>query len=108
MKRLNSLGFSFFAVVALLLAACGGSSSGGKVTLTFWYSENTTEQPAILKIVNNFNNSQTNIHVNAQYVDFNSLHDKFATAAKATSGAPDVVRTDIAWTSEFAKDGYLL
>jgi arabinogalactan oligomer / maltooligosaccharide transport system substrate-binding protein len=108
MKRLNSLGFSVFAVVALLLAACGGSSSGGKVTLTFWYTENTTEQPAILKIVNNFNTSHPNIHVNAQYVDFNSLHDKFATAAKSTSGAPDVLRTDIAWTSEFAKDGYLL
>ncbi len=109
MKRRNSLAFSLFAVIALLLAACaGGSSSGGKVTLTFWYTENTTEQPAILKIINNFNTSHPNIHVNAQYVDLNSLHDKFAAAARAGSNAPDVLRTDVVWTSEFAKDSYLL
>lgn len=109
MKKLTSLFTVFFAVIAFALAACGGSStSSGPVNLTFWYTEGTNEAPAILKIVSNFNSSHSNIHVTAQYVDFNSAHDKFATAAAAGSGAPDVIRTDIAWTSEFAKKGYLL
>src|SRR5579875_2047540 len=111
MKRQNIFLAMTLTLATLILAACGssnGGSSGGVAKLTFWYTEGQTEAPAILKLVSDFNASHPNIQVTAQYVDFGSAHDKFANAAKAGTGAPDIIRTDIAWTSEFAKDGYLL
>ncbi|MBA3822781.1 MAG: extracellular solute-binding protein [Ktedonobacterales bacterium] len=113
MKQRNTIFAVVLTLATLLLAACGSSSSSGgggspSGNVTFWYTEGKTEEPAILKIVSDFNAANPKIKVTAQYVDFNSAHDKFATAAKAGSGAPDVIRTDIAWTSEFAKNGYLL
>ncbi len=111
MKQRNTLFAAILTLATLLLAACGSSSASGGApsgNITFWYTEGKTEEPAILKLVSDFNASHPKIKVTAQYVDFNSAHDKFATAAKAGSGAPDVIRTDIAWTSEFAKNGYLL
>ncbi len=111
MKKHVILLAALATMASMILAACNASSassSTGKVSLTFWYTEGSNEAPAILKLVNSFNASHPNIQVNAQYVNFGAAHDKFASAARAGSGAPDILRTDVSWTSEFAKDGYLL
>jgi arabinogalactan oligomer / maltooligosaccharide transport system substrate-binding protein len=110
MKKQTLLLAALATIASLLLSACNATSSTttGKVSLTFWYTESSSEAPAILKIVNAFNKSHTNIQVNAQYVDFGAEHDKFAAAARAGKGAPDILGTDVSWTAEFAKDGYLL
>ncbi|GCE14606.1 extracellular solute-binding protein [Tengunoibacter tsumagoiensis] len=102
--------FAVFTILAMLfLSACGGDTkSSGPVQLTFWYNEGKNEEAAVLKVVNDFNTSHPNIHVKAEYIDFNSEHDKFVTAAAGGSGAPDIIRIQPAWTSELAKKGFLL
>lgn len=92
----------------LFLAACGGggSSSSGPVTLTYWYTEGSNEAPAILSLISKFEQQNPNIKVNAQLVDFSAAHDKFVTAAQ-NGTAPDVMRSDVGWTLEFANDKYL-
>lgn len=102
------------AVFMVVLAACSGgasdtsATSSGPVNLTFWYTQGQNESQPILKIVSAFNSSQGNIHVTAQAVDFGSAHDQFAAAAKAGTGAPDIMRVDASWIAEFAQAKYLL
>lgn len=95
---------------ALVLTACGGSTStgttSGPVTINYWYTEGTQEAPAIKDLVAKFQQQNPNITVNAQLVDFGSAHDKFATAAQ-NGTAPDVLRSDVGWNTEFAADHYL-
>ncbi|MGZ3679709.1 MAG: extracellular solute-binding protein [Ktedonobacterales bacterium] len=95
-------------VFLMPLAACGGSSSAssGPVTITYWYTEGTGEQDAIKTLVSQFHQQNPNITVNAQYIDFNSAHDKFVQAARAGT-APDVLRSDVGWNTEFAADHFL-
>lgn len=93
---------------AMLLAGCGGTSStsSGPVTITYWYTEGPNETPAIKDLISKFETRNPTIKVDAQYVDFGSAHDKFVTAAQAGT-APDVLRSDVGWNTEFAADGYL-
>jgi arabinogalactan oligomer/maltooligosaccharide transport system substrate-binding protein len=106
MKRSYQIGIMVLAMAAMLVAACG-SSTTTVVKLTFWYTQGASEAPALLKIVSAFNASHPTIQVSAQYVDFSTAHDKFASAARAGVGAPDVVRTDVSWTAEFVQNGFL-
>jgi len=96
---------------AMFLAACGGtttpSPSTGPVTLKYWYTEATAEAPAILQLVQQFEQQNPNIKVNAEYVPFGDAQAKFATAAQAGK-APDIIRGEVAWVSQFASLRYLL
>jgi len=40
-------------------------------------------------------------------VPFSEAQEKFRTAAQGNSGAPDVLRSEVAWTPDFASQGYL-
>ena len=40
-------------------------------------------------------------------VPFGEAQNKFKTAAQSGSGAPDILRSEVAWTPEFASLGYL-
>jgi arabinogalactan oligomer / maltooligosaccharide transport system substrate-binding protein len=57
-------------------------------------------------LISKFQQDNPNIKVNAQLVAFDGAHDKFATAAQ-NGTAPDVLRSDVGWESEFAADQYL-
>lgn len=107
-KRFAFLATAILFLFMVPLAACGGSSAGasGPVTITYWYTEGTGEQDIIKSLVSDFQTANPNIKVNAQYVDFNSAHDKFVQAARAGS-APDVLRADVGWNTEFAADKFL-
>lgn len=99
------------ALLAMLLAACGGSNApaanNGPVTLNYWYTEGTSETPVILAQIKAFETANPNIHINAQYKDFNNAQAEFTTAAQSNT-APDILRSDVGWVAQFASLRYLL
>lgn len=111
------------AALALVVAACGsdnGSTSteespGASVDptslsaeLTWWdTSDPTNEAPAFKQLIKKFNETYPNIKINYQSVPFADAQNKFKTAAQADSGAPDILRAEVAWVPEFASLGYL-
>jgi len=111
-------------VVALVLAACSGTSTpaksaptGGpasvspadvKGELTWWdTSDKTNEAPTYKKLIAKFNQTYPNVKISYQSVPFGDAQNKFKTAAAAKSGAPDILRAEVAWVPEFASLGYL-
>ncbi|HTK11479.1 MAG TPA: extracellular solute-binding protein [Ktedonobacteraceae bacterium] len=100
------------ALLSMLLASCGDSGSSptatsGPVTLSYWYTEGTAETPVILSQIKAFEQQNPNIHINAQYQDFNQAQAKFITAAQSNT-APDILRSDVGWVAQFASLRYLL
>jgi len=100
---------SLGTLLMMLLTACGSSSTptASPVTLTYWYTEGTSETPVILSLINQFQQQNPNIKINAQLVPFGDAQSKFATAAQAGK-APDVLRSDVGWATQFASLRYLL
>lgn len=122
MKQTKRLGLLALGIAgAVTLAACGGgtSATGGGApvatgsaeasgTVTFWdTSDATNEAPTFKKLVAQFESSHPKIKVNYVSVPFGDAQEKFRTAAQSDSGAPDVLRSEVAWTSDFASLGYL-
>jgi arabinogalactan oligomer/maltooligosaccharide transport system substrate-binding protein len=107
------------AALALALSACGGDddSTGAQPTtdptaltaqLTWWdTSDPTNEGPAFKELITKFNQTYPNVKINYQSVPFGEAQNKFKTAAAAGSGAPDILRAEVAWVPEFASLGYL-
>jgi len=101
------------ALLALVLAGCGGGgttsapTSSGPVTLTYWYTEGTSETPVILQLIQQFQQQNPNIKINAEYKPFGQTQAAFATAAQAGK-APDILRSDVGWVTQFASLRYLL
>ena len=114
-RRLTTFAISLCILPMLLLTACIGSSSTSRsiptasatVTLTYWYTEATSETPVILGQIQAFEQQNPNIKINAQYVPYGEAQARFATAAQA-GNAPDVLRSDVGWTTQFASLRYLL
>ena len=117
-------GIAGIAALALALAACGGEDSsnesdtpaaGGdadpsslEAELTWWdTSDPTNEAPTFEKLISQFNETYPNVTINYQSVPFGEAQNKFKTAAEAGSGAPDILRAEVAWVPEFAASGYL-
>lgn len=112
-------------VGALALTACGGgdadkdaTSSGSgtsaadpaKVSgeLTWWdTSDAKNEGPVYKALIKEFNKEYPNVKIDYQSVPFGDAQNKFKTAAQAKSGAPDILRAEVAWVPEFASLGYL-
>lgn len=113
LKRVLNFLLPLTLLSTLLLAACGGASStssttaSAPVTLTYWYTEGTSETPVILSLIKQFEQQNPNIKINAQLVPFGDTHDKFSTAAQGGT-APDVLRSDVGWATQFASQRYLL
>ena len=120
------------AALALALAACGGgggsnesstsnnnestsepseSSEAGtdlEAELVWWdTSDPTNEAPAYDELIDKFNEEYPNVEIDHQVVPFDQTQNKFKTAAESGSGAPDILRAEVAWTPEFASLGYL-
>ncbi|MBI1759115.1 MAG: extracellular solute-binding protein [Actinobacteria bacterium] len=119
-KRLGWLALGLAGAVTL--AACGGGKSGtgggapaqttatgqAEGTVTFWdTSDATNEAPSFKQLVAKFEASHPKIKVNYVTVPFDQAQEKFRTAAQSNSGAPDVLRSEVAWTPDFASLGYL-
>ncbi|KRE95333.1 sugar ABC transporter substrate-binding protein [Nocardioides sp. Soil774] len=110
------------AALALTLAACGSDGGDTDTTsnndseantdmsaeLTWWdTSDPDNEAPAYDELIKKFNEEYPDITIKHEVVPFDQTQNKFKTAAEADSGAPDILRAEVAWTPEFASLGYL-
>ena len=100
--------------LALSVAACSGDEPAStnptdlRTELTWWdTSDPTNEGPAFRELIAKFNEQYPNITINYQSVPFGEAQNKFKTAAASGSGAPDILRAEVAWVPEFASLGYL-
>jgi multiple sugar transport system substrate-binding protein len=101
-RRLSRCAFLAAAAAAtLVLAACGGGGGGssstaakksaGPVTITLWHGQNQIAGKVIKGLVDDFNASHADVHVDAQIgAEADSLQAKM-TAALAGGKYPDVV-----------------
>ncbi|SDT79812.1 extracellular solute-binding protein [Actinoplanes derwentensis] len=103
------------AGLVLTLAACGGTKTA-KTTeepappteLTWWdTSDAKNEGPVFQELIKKFSAEFPNVRINYQSVPFADAQNKFKTAAAAKTGAPDILRAEVAWVPEFASLGYL-
>ncbi|MDI6103518.1 extracellular solute-binding protein [Actinoplanes sp. NEAU-A12] len=120
MRRITK-GLAALSTVALAftIAACGTEEKPGTETkatdpaalsaeLTWWdTSDAKNEAPVFQELIKSFNAKYPKIKVNYQSVPFADAQNKFKTAAAAKTGAPDILRAEVAWVPEFASLGYL-
>ncbi|MCB1251725.1 MAG: extracellular solute-binding protein [Austwickia sp.] len=115
---------TLLATTAIAVTACGGGSTPAATTttsgsstanaadikgeLTWWdTSDATNEAPVYKDMIAEFTKQYPNVKINYQSVPFGEAQNKFKTAAAAKSGAPDILRAEVAWVPEFASLGYL-
>ncbi|MFE4609868.1 extracellular solute-binding protein [Streptomyces niveus] len=104
------------ATLALAATACGGDEeTGGKTasgeltgTVTWWDTSTVgSEDKVFKKLAEDFEAKHKGVDVKYVNVPFGEAQNKFKNAAGSGSGAPDVIRSEVAWTPEFADLGYL-
>ncbi|WP_329623881.1 extracellular solute-binding protein [Streptomyces sp. NBC_01255] len=106
------------AALGVTLAACGsgsGSNGGGSKgsgelsgTVTWWDTSTVgSEDKVFKKVAEDFKKKHPKVTVKYVNVPFGEAQNKFKNAAQSGSGAPDVIRSEVAWTPEFADLGYL-
>ncbi|MEV0011325.1 extracellular solute-binding protein [Streptomyces sp. NPDC051840] len=104
------------ATLALAATACGsdeeageGKSSGELSGTVTWWDTSTvgSEDKVFKKIAEGFEKEHPKVDVKYVNVPFGEAQNKFKNAAQSGSGAPDVIRSEVAWTPEFADLGYL-
>ncbi|MFE2034031.1 extracellular solute-binding protein [Streptomyces scopuliridis] len=105
------------ATLALAATACGsdgdsgsGKSSGGELsgTVTWWDTSTVGSEDKVFKqLAEGFEKQHPKVDVTYVNVPFGDAQNKFKNAAQSGSGAPDVIRSEVAWTPEFADLGYL-
>ncbi|MER6095328.1 extracellular solute-binding protein [Streptomyces sp. NPDC001728] len=106
------------AALGVTLAACGsdggsdggGSTSSGELsgTVTWWDTSTVgSEDKVFKKVAEDFKKKYPKVTVKYVNVPFGEAQNKFKNAAQSGSGAPDVIRSEVAWTPEFADLGYL-
>ncbi|MEU0371730.1 extracellular solute-binding protein [Streptomyces sp. NPDC006283] len=105
------------AAMALSATACGGNDGGdaGKKssgelsgTVTWWDTSTVgSEDKVFKKLAEDFTKLHPKVTVKYVNVPFGEAQNKFKNAAQSGSGAPDVIRSEVAWTPEFADLGYL-
>ncbi|WP_274916022.1 extracellular solute-binding protein [Streptomyces sp. WZ-12] len=100
--------------LALAATGCGGGGDGGGTTggelagtVTFWDTSNDAEKATYRKLAEGFQKEHPKVHVAYVNVPFGDANAKFKNAAGGGAGAPDVMRTDVAWVADFANLGYL-
>ncbi|MFB6776290.1 extracellular solute-binding protein [Streptomyces sp. NPDC056352] len=105
------------AALALAATACGsedksdGTSKGsGELsgTVTWWDTSTVgSEDKVFKKIAEDFTKQHPKVHIKYVNVPFGDAQNKFKNAAQSGTDAPDVIRSEVAWTPEFADLGYL-
>ncbi|MFF8811942.1 extracellular solute-binding protein [Streptomyces pactum] len=104
------------AALALAATACGDgddktqNKSSGEIsgTVTYWDTSNDAEKATYKKLAEDFTKKYPKVKVDYVNVPFGEALNKFKNAAgSGGSGAPDVLRAEVAWTQDLANIGYL-
>ncbi|MFH8367402.1 extracellular solute-binding protein [Streptomyces sp. NPDC018031] len=104
------------AALALAATACGDSDdsaeskSPGEIsgTVTYWDTSNDAEKATYKQLAEDFTKEYPKVKVKYVNVPFGEALNKFKNAAgSGGSGAPDVLRAEVAWTQDLANIGYL-
>ncbi|MFD7501446.1 extracellular solute-binding protein [Streptomyces sp. NPDC059850] len=107
---------ALIAAITLTATACGGGTDGGgkgsdgKIsgTVTYWDTSNEAEKGTYEQLALGFQKKYPGVKVNYVNVPFGEALAKFKNAAgSGGSGAPDVLRAEVAWTQDLANIGYL-
>jgi len=104
---------ALFLCFAIFSAGCTGRSKrkrktkDGKAILYMWHTMNTEESITLKEIINEFEQENPDLKVDLQPVPFDQAQNKYKITAQA-GDAPDIFRSEIAWTCEEAALGYLL
>lgn len=111
MKRMYRI-LSVLLVVVFLIGAAGcagAQEEAGPKTLRVLAMQQAGPTPEEMNaIVEKFNASNPNVVVEIEYVSYDALHDKIATAMSTTPPAYDIILVDDIWYAEFAANGYIL
>lgn len=96
-------------ISTLLIAGCADNekTDTDKITLTFWHTHNAAETETLQEVVSSFEKTHPKIKVSLQAIPFSDAENKYKTVAQAKD-APDIFRSEIAWTAQFASLGYLM
>jgi arabinogalactan oligomer/maltooligosaccharide transport system substrate-binding protein len=98
--------FIFHPSSFILLSGCGKKSE--PVNLTFWHTFNPQETETLLSILNGFMKQNPDIKVQANQIKFDEGDARVRFKTLSQEGkAPDIMRLDIGWVSEFASSNYL-
>jgi sn-glycerol 3-phosphate transport system substrate-binding protein len=98
-------------VLTSVLSACGPSSqadSKGPVNITFWEGTGGQLGQVLLKMVNNFNSSQSAVHVTPVFQQSYDVTGQKLQAAEISGDVPDVVQLNTRIWPAFAQSGALL
>ncbi|GAA3715270.1 extracellular solute-binding protein [Nonomuraea antimicrobica] len=109
------------AALALVVSACGGGGGQGAAPaasvsdpsqvsgeLTWWDTTRPeSEGPTFQALIKEFEAKYPQVKVKYVNVPSDQAQGQFQTAAQAGTGAPDVIRSEVAWTAQFASLGYL-
>jgi multiple sugar transport system substrate-binding protein len=90
------------ASALLVLAACSSGSSNGKTTITVWEGYTQTEAKAFTKLVNEFNHSHPDTHVNVLETNNDYALQKVLTAVRGGT-PPDVAYLYGSWAPNIAE-----
>jgi multiple sugar transport system substrate-binding protein len=101
------------AVIGAGLTGCskpasqGTDGTGATVELTFQQFDPAAQVTGLQAAIDNFNTSQTHIHVTMHNVAFADALNTFVREAGAGGGA-DVLHTAFTWTGDLAKNGLIV
>ena len=108
--------FPFITLILIFFIACAGCSGkskktrkteDGKTILSFWHTMNREEAETLKDMIREYEAENPDIKIDLQPVPFDQAQNKYKITAQA-GDAPDVFRSEIAWTCEEAALGYLL
>lgn len=105
-------GAAIIAVAGLALTGCTGGGSNkssatdpnAKVTLNFWNGFTGPDGPALQKVVDAFNASQSQITVKTNIMPWDTLYQKVLTAAAGNNG-PDIVAMSASRMPQYIDQG---